>query len=264
MSKPKSAGKSALVGINLTEYESCAPFDGDYPATLAALRDRLARLQLAQSAYGRRTLLLFEGFSGAGKKDALRTLSGALDPCLFTVHCEGRGNNDGRHWLAPYWSALPRRCETAIFIPAWYSAAVARRAQGGLGDKPWARISDEINEFEAQQTDDGTLIVKLFFHAPAEVQEQRLKDRDSDPWLRAAYEKAEPQPERQALLDAWQDMFKRTDTRWARWTVVAAGDPQCARVTALTTIASALDKALPAEPPATSDNVVSFTHDRRG
>ena len=45
------------------------------------------------------------------------------------------------------------------------------------------RAFDEINEFEAQQRDYGTLIVKLYFNVTAEVQERRLRKRAADPWL---------------------------------------------------------------------------------
>ena len=39
---------------------------------------------------------------------------------------------------------------------------------GNLDDKRWARAIDEINEFEAQQRDHGTMIAKLFFHVTPE------------------------------------------------------------------------------------------------
>jgi hypothetical protein len=39
---------------------------------------------------------------------------------------------------------------------------------GHFNDERWARGIDEINEFEAQQRDYGTMIVKLFFHVTPE------------------------------------------------------------------------------------------------
>ena len=45
---------------------------------------------------------------------------------------------------------------------------------GRIDEKALARAFDEINEFEAQQRDYGTLIVKLYFDVSAEVQERRL------------------------------------------------------------------------------------------
>src|SRR5215204_3641317 len=79
--------KPASVPINLAEIERGAPFTGDYPAALAALQDRLGRVQLAQVVHRRRTIIVFEGPEGAGKKSVLKKLGAGLDPCHFDVHC---------------------------------------------------------------------------------------------------------------------------------------------------------------------------------
>ncbi|MFL6764456.1 MAG: hypothetical protein ACJ8FO_04590, partial [Sphingomicrobium sp.] len=55
----------------------------DLRSALAALRDHLGELQLAQIAHGRRAIILFDGPCGAGKKFALRQLAAAFDPCYF-------------------------------------------------------------------------------------------------------------------------------------------------------------------------------------
>lgn len=249
------------MGVVLTDFEQGTPFAGDPAAALVALQERLARLHLAQIVHGKRAIILFEGWEGAGRKGALKALAGALDPCHAQVHCVGSAElGAGRHWLAPYWSRLPGNGETAIFFPSWYRDAVGRRARGELTDKAWARTCDEINEFEAQQTDHGTLVVKLFFHVTADVQAQRLSEREADPWLRALSEQAEAAaPSRDAELGAWTEMFKRSDTRWARWTVIDAGDGIAARIAALNAVAAALDKAVPAEPPLPAENVVPIS-----
>lgn len=239
------------MAVQLTDFERGAAFAGDYGATVAALQDRLARLQLAQIVGAGRAIILFEGWDGGGRKGALRALAGALDPCHVSVHCPGGAEyRSGRHWLAPYWSRLPRNGEIAMFYGSWYRDAVDRRARKELVEKAWARTCDEINEFEAQQTDHGTLLVKLFFHVTAEVQEQRLALRDSDPWLHAlAGQRGGEMPTRAAQQGGWTDMFKRSDTRWARWTVIDAGDEHAARIAALEAVVSALEKAVPQEPP---------------
>ncbi len=45
---------------------------------------------------------------------------------------------------------------------------------GRIDEAAVARAFDEINEFEAQQRDYGTLIVKLYFDVSPDVQERRL------------------------------------------------------------------------------------------
>ena len=69
---------------------------------------------------------------------------------------------------------MPGAGDTAIFYRSWYRRVLDDRMLGRIDEKAVARAFDEINEFEAQQRDYGTLIVKLYFEVSAEVQEQRL------------------------------------------------------------------------------------------
>src|SRR5438876_721073 len=127
---------------------------------LTALREHLRDLQLPQIVHGRRAIILFEGPDGAGKKYALRQLSAAFDPCHFTVHStmyERRQSEEG-HWLARFWRALPASGSTAIFYRSWYRRVLDDRILGRTDDVALTRSFDEINEFEAQQRDYGTLI----------------------------------------------------------------------------------------------------------
>ncbi|MDQ3078166.1 MAG: polyphosphate kinase [Pseudomonadota bacterium] len=248
--------------IDLMQFERGTPFAGDYDATLASLQATLAQLQVAQIVHGKRALIIFEGWNGSGKKDALKRLVGAWDPCHVTSLCvhSGRGRDHDRHWLAPFWSALPSAGDTTIFYRSWYNQAIDDRLGDRSSDKSWARACDEINEFEAQQRDHDTLVVKLFFHVSADRQAARLREHRDDPWRRhliANGDLVEPVP-RQRTIDVLHDMFAQTDTRWAPWRVVDANDPRAAQIAMLTVIADALAKAVPAEPPAEADRVVAF------
>ena len=249
------------MAVDLTQFERGEPFDGDYHAALAALQQRLARLQIAQVVHAKRTLIIFEGWTGAGKKAALKRLVAALDPCHIAVRnvAAADAGAAGRHWLAPFWSALPSDGDTTIFYRSWYRRLIDDRT-GGLDGKRWSRACDEINEFESQQRDHGTLIIKLFFHVTAQEQQRRLDERRADPWRRHLAESVAPpsRDERTATSAALHDMFAATDTRWAPWRVIDANDKQAARVAALGMIADALEKAIPSEPPVTGDTVIAF------
>ena len=62
------------MAVDLTQFEQGKPFPGDGPAALAALQQRVARLNLAQVAHGRRLIVLFEGWDGSGRKAIIRQL----------------------------------------------------------------------------------------------------------------------------------------------------------------------------------------------
>ena len=223
----------------------------DQGSALAALREHLAELQLPQIAHRRRAIILLEGPDGAGKKYALKQLAAAFDPCHFAVHRIGFDRREGSegHWLARFWRSLPSAGNTAIFYRSWYRRVLDDRILGRTGEEAVARSFDEINEFEAQQRDYGTLIVKLFFEVSREAQERRLAQRDANPWRRGAYREESISTADEAYMRAVEALKANSDTRWSPWSMIDGDDEQQAAVAALSAIADAWAEAMPAEPP---------------
>jgi len=218
---------------------------------LGALRERLGELQLPQIAHGRRAIILLEGPQGAGKKHVLRQLSATFDPCHLAVHqvdYDRREASEG-HWLAKFWRQLPRAGDTAIFFRSWYRRVLDDRILGRTDDGALARAFDEINEFEAQQRDYGTLLVKLYFQVSAEIQQHRLQERSRNPWL-AIRNREEPiKVSDPAYARALDQLKSHSNTRWSPWRMIDGNDENAAAAAALTAIADAWEKAMPAEPP---------------
>lgn len=248
--------------IELTDTGRGAPFAGDYQAELTALQDRLARLQRAQLVYRRRAIILFEGWEGSGIRATLKRLVGGLDPChvaTFETPYEA-GFDQERHWLAPFWEKLPSGGNTSLFLRSWYRKVADAHASGHVDDARLARYCDEVNEFEAQQGDHDTMLVKLFFDVSPETQAERLAERKSDPWKRllTAHDAPEARDNRSRYRDSWNSLFKQTDTRWAPWTLIDGTDKRGGRIHALRAITDTLERALPADPPRESATVVDF------
>ncbi len=220
-------------------------------SALAALRDHLSELQLPQIAHGRRAIILFEGPEGAGKKYALKQLAAAFDPCHFVVHSieyDRREASEG-HWLARFWRQLPTAGFTSIFFRSWYRRALADRVLGRTLDESVSRLFDEINEFEAQQRDYGTLLVKLYFDVSADVQERRLADRQLSPWRQRRADDEFIRADDPAYQRALEELRANTDTRWSPWRTIDGDDEEQAALAALEVIAEAWAKSMPAEPP---------------
>lgn len=223
----------------------------DTQSALAALREHLGELQLPQIAYGRRAIILLEGLEGAGKKHALKQLAAAFDPCHFTVHCTGydrRESSEG-HWLARFWRQLPSAGNTTILLRSWYRRVLDDRVLGRTAEDTISRVFDEINEFEVQQRDYGTLLVKLYFDVSADVQEQRLADRLRNPWRSRQAQEDFIRADNPAYQAALAELRANTDTRWSPWRTIDADDEQQGALAALEAVADAWSKAMPAEPP---------------
>ena len=256
------------MSIDLTKFERGVPFTGDPAAALLALQDRLARVQTAQIVHRKRAIILFEGWVGSGKKAALRRLVGAFDPSHVRVVNVGGADaaDDDRHWLAPFWSSLPAAGDTTVFYRSWYRRIVEERVAGAMDNKRWARAGDEINEFEAQQRDHGTMVAKLFFHVSAEKQMENLRQRQEDPWRRhlLSEEAVAGLGQRDRNMEVLHEIFTQTDTRWAPWQVIDGNDETSGSIAALTAIAELMEKAMPAEPPAVGETVIQFRHPKAG
>lgn len=217
---------------------------------LAVLRERLAALQQPQIAYRRRAIIIFEGLEGSGKKHALKQLAAAFDPCHYAVHRverERREAGDG-HWLARFWRELPAAGRSSIFFRSWYRRVLDERVLGRVDAATAARAFDEINEFEAQQRDYGTLLVKLFFKVSGEVQEQRLRERSANPWTDLVGGDDGVRASDPAFAAAFADLERLSDTRWSPWRMLDGDTEDELARAALAAIADAWAEAMPAEP----------------
>lgn len=241
------------MGIDLKDYEAGANYSGDYAADLAALQERLARIQVAHIVHKRRAIIALEGWDAAGKGGIIQRLTGKWDPRFFEVWPISAPTDEekDKHFLWRFWNKLPCTGDIAVFDRSWYGRVLVERVEGFASEAEWKRAYDEINEFEAQQRDCGTTLIKLFVHVTQETQDKRLKKRFDDPWKRwkTGAEDYRNRAKRPAYLWAMDEMFRATNTRWAPWTVIDGNDKKAARIAALTAIADQLEAKVPMAPP---------------
>jgi polyphosphate kinase 2 (PPK2 family) len=245
--------------IDLADYEAGTSLKGDYDRQLETLQERLSRLLVAHALHKRRSIILFEGWDASGKGGAIQRLTAKWDPRLFSVWPIAAPTDEEkqRHFLWRFWTRLPGAGSIALFDRSWYGRVLVERVEELAREQEWRRAYDEINEFEAQQVQDGTTIIKLFFHVTQKVQDKRLKARLKHPWKRwkVSAEDFRNREKRPAYLAAIADMFNHTDTRWAPWHAIDGNDKKSARITALSLIAEELAKSVPATPPAPSPEI---------
>jgi polyphosphate kinase 2 (PPK2 family) len=245
--------------IDLSHYEEGPKYQGDYAADLEALQKRLSRILVAHIVHGKRSLIVCEGWDAAGKGGAIQRLTCGWDPRNFSVWPISAPTKEEkeRHFLWRFWTKLPAAGHIAVFDRSWYGRVLVERVEGFAIEAQWRRGYDEINEFEAQQADDGTAIVKLFFHITQETQDERLKARLDHPWKRwkVTAEDFRNRARRADYLAAVKDMLAHTDTRWGPWHVIDGNNKKSARIAALTAIANALERAVPLTPPEASANL---------
>ncbi len=239
--------------INLSDFETGADYDGDYDRDLAEVQKRLSHAQVAHICNKKRAIVMFEGWDAAGKGGIIQRLTARWDPRYFEVWpiSAPTPEEKARHFLWRFWHRLPMDGDIAVFDRSWYGRVLVERVEGFASEAEWRRGYDEINEFEAQQADSGTTIVKLFIHVTQDEQDKRLKARLAHPWKRwkTGLDDYRNRARRADYLDAMAEMFRRTDTRWGTWHVIDGNDKKAARIAALTVIADRLEAAVPMDPP---------------
>lgn len=254
--------------LRLDQFEQGSSYGPTYEEDLAALQERLSRVLVAHIVHRRRSIIVVEGWDASGKGGLIQRLTARWDPRAFRVWPIGAPSREeaDRGYLWRFWTRLPAAGQIAVFDRSWYGRVLVERVEKLAAEPDWRRAYDEINEFECQQKDAGTTIVKLFLHVTQETQDKRLQARLDHPWKRwkVTPEDFRNRSRRQEYLDAIHDMFAETNTRWAPWNVVDFNSKQSGRIAALKVIVDALERAVPMQPPSGSPEIEALAAEAFG
>lgn len=247
---PMSRKKVRLDDVRMTRrFKSKA----EYLDAEVALQKRMLAVQQAYFHQKRRAVIVFEGWDAAGKGGSIRRLTARLDPRGVKVWPIGApsAEEQGRHYLYRFWSRLPTPGTTAIFDRSWYGRVLVERVEHLIDDEDWRRAYDEINEFEHLLIADGVRVIKIFLHVSENEQLERFAERLRNPVKRwkLTQEDLRNRAKRGAYMDAYHDMFRRTSTKAAPWTVIGGDHKWTARVKVLDTVIKALTEDVDITPP---------------
>ncbi|NIA20427.1 MAG: phosphate--AMP phosphotransferase [Anaerolineaceae bacterium] len=229
----------------------------DCQQSFAQMRIRLGQCQRAAQAAGLPVVIVFEGWDAAGKGTVINRLTQAMDPRGFMVHPTSAPNETERFfpWMRRFWAALPPAGRFAIFDRSWYGRLLVERVDGLLSKEQWTQSYEDIQQFERQLTDNGTVIIKFWLHIDRKEQRRRFKRLAGKSATAWKVGKAERRQNRRygEWLEAIEEMLERTSTPHAPWTVVEANQGRYARVKVFETVMAALQKEIDrraANPPA--------------
>jgi len=139
----------------------------DYDREVAKLRAQLldAQMHVVERAEFP-IVLLSSGADGAGKGDVVNILNEWMDPRHVQVHAldEPTDEERSRPPMWRFWSRLPPKGKTGVFLGSWYTAPIQGRVYGRVGGSEMTRTLAEIARFERMLADEGALIVKLWLH----------------------------------------------------------------------------------------------------
>ena len=151
----------------------------EYNKQLKALQAELHELAFEVYAQKRPVVIVYEGMDASGKGGTIKRLTERIDPRGYVVWpiAAPTGEEKERHYLYRFWRRLPEQGQIAIFDRSWYGRVLVERLEGFCTEADWRRAYGEINQFERQLTEAGTIVFKFWMHISKQEQLRRFKER---------------------------------------------------------------------------------------
>ena len=213
------------------------------------------QLQLRALAYQlyvqkRPLVMVYEGWDAGGKGGNIKRITERLDPRGYEVYpiAAPQGDDKTHHYLWRFWRRLkpPDEKQILIFDRSWYGRVMVERLEGFCTEEEWKRAYREINEFERQLVDFGTVLVKFWIHISKDEQLRRFEARQETPYK--AWKLTDEDWRNRQKWDQYEaainDMLLKTSTLTAPWTIVEGNCKWYARVKALKTLVDVLSREL--------------------
>ena len=123
---------------------------------------------------------------------------------------------------------------------------LVERVEGFATPEEYRRAYGEINQFEAQIVDHGSLLCKFWIHISKDEQLARFQDRKRQPHKQWKITDEDWRNRRRwnQYEQAVNEMVARTSTRRAPWVLVEGNDKNYARLKVIRTLADRLERAL--------------------
>ncbi|MEO1204784.1 MAG: hypothetical protein AAFV45_00480 [Pseudomonadota bacterium] len=171
-----------------------------------------------------------------------------------------------RHFLLRFMERLPPRGAITAFDRSWYGRVLVERVEELAREERWRAAYREIVDFERLIIDDGARLVKLFFHISQEEQLKRFEDRLKNPLKRwkLTYEDFRNRGKWDQYSEAIDEMFEKTSTDAAPWTVIEANNKKYGRISAMQTVVDCLVKDVDLSPPQVDPEVLAAARKQLG
>lgn len=220
----------------------------DYRNRLRVCQKQLRDLEFLVFRERIPVVIAFEGFDAAGKGGAIKRVCENLDPRGYRVYPSSAPTDEEKahDWLWRYWRGIPKRGHFSIFDRTWYGRVLVEPIEGLLSKEDYAEAFGQINEFENQLVQFGTVLVKFWMNVSPEEQARRFQEREADPlkhW-KITDEDWRNREKRDAYVVAADRMFKETSTKDAPWTIIDGDDKYYTRITVMEAIIKAITASL--------------------
>ena len=221
---------------------------------LSILQDKL----YAHNKYG--ILIIFQAMDAAGKDGAVKHVMSGLNPQGVKVYSfKAPSIKELDHnYLWRHQQAAPAKGEFAIHNRSHYENVLIAKVHPNIVlneqlpnitqlediDKHfWEKRYEQINRFEQNLAENGTIILKFYLHLSKKEQKKRFLERIDDPSKNWKFSMSDIE-ERQYWDDyqkAYEDAISATATPLAPWYIIPADDKWYARLLIASIIKETID-----------------------
>ncbi len=213
------------------------------------LRESLLNVQADLKAHGQfPVLIVIAGVEGAGKSEVANLLHEWMDPrfLVTTAFDDPTDEERERPRMWRYWRALPPKGRVGILFGAWHTEPVLARVFRRITSSEFEKRIAEIMRFEQMLADEGTLILKFWFHLTKKQQRKRLRSLEKHAATRWRVTKRDWKYFQR--FDAFEktavQLTRQTSTGESPWIVVAGADPAYRNLTVGRTVLAAMRERL--------------------
>lgn len=219
----------------------------EYHRELKSLHLRLRALHY--ELYRKRipVVIAYEGWDAAGKGGNIKRVTSSLDPRGYQVIpiASPEPHEKARMHLWRFWNRLPKSGHITVFDRTWYGRVMVERLEGFCSENDWQRAFNEINEFEKELVDAGTVVIKFWVQIDSDTQLARFTDRQNTP--EKQWKITEEDWRNREKWDLYEaavnEMLAKTSTSFAPWHILESVDKRYARIKALRIVVDEIEKA---------------------
>ncbi len=210
---------------------------------LAKMQDKL----YAHDEYS--ILIVFQAMDAAGKDGAIKHVMGGLNPqgvkvTSFKIPTTTELDHD---YFWRHYKELPSRGEIGIFNRSHYENVLVTKVHPeyilneklpninsikDIDSKFWKTRYQQINRFEKNLHENGTMIIKIFLNLSKDEQKKRFLERIDNPeknW-KFSLTDAKERKHWDEYMIAYEQMLSATSTNYAPWFVIPADDKWFSRL----------------------------------
>jgi PPK2 family polyphosphate:nucleotide phosphotransferase len=251
--------------IKLADFATNLNIDTDKEQEELALdkiQKKLSKKQDAMYAHNRHAFLIcLQGMDTSGKDSLIREVFKEFNPRGVVVHSFKTPNSTEleHDYLWRHYLALPEKGKFAVFNRTHYENVLVTRVHPeyilfenlpgiekveDITPQFWENRMEQMVNFEKHISQNGTTILKFYFHMSKEEQRERLLKRLENPednWKFSTGDLKERE-RWDDYMNYYEEAINKTSTNFAPWYIVPADDKGVARYIVAKIIWTAIEK----------------------